>query len=309
MKRVAIYDFGGPEQLVYEDAERPVPGPGQVLVRVGACSVNPVDWKIRSGAARAVVRDPLPAILGGDLAGTIESLGDGVTDWSVGDAVYAQVGLLGAYAEYVAVDASALGRKPDDLTFVEAASLPLVALTIWQGFDADGRDLSGLKVLIHNAAGGVGTIGVQIAKALGAYVVGTASAANADYVAQLGADEVVDFRTTDVASRGRDIDILVDLVGSADALALWSLVKPGGSVIRIAGGADAAPFEEKDGLRAYKIRVRPDGAQLTRIAGLVEQGRIKPEVARVFPLAEAAAAHVISQAGHVRGKIVLETGI
>lgn len=308
MKRICFHDYGPTDQLQYEDAEKPVAGAGQLLVKVAAVSVNPVDWKIGSGAARAVVTDPLPLVPGGDLAGTVEAVGEGVTGWSAGDEVYAQIGLWGAYADYVAIDADAAARKPSNLNFAEAASLPLVALTLLQGFEADGRDLAGLNVLIHNAAGGVGSIAVQYAKALGARVVGTASAKNADFVKGLGADEVVDFRETPVASRTRDIDILMDLVGNPAALELWALVKPGGSVVRIAGGADAPAFAEDDGIRALKVRVRPNGAQLGRITDLVEQGALKPEVARIFPLSAAADAQELSKTGRVRGKIVLETG-
>jgi len=308
MKRICFHDYGPTEMLQYEDAEMPVAGPGKLLVRVAAVSVNPVDWKIGSGAARAVVTDPLPLVPGGDLAGTIEAVGDGVTGWSVGDAVIAQIGLWGAYAQYVAIDAAAAAKKPANLSFVEAAALPLAALTVLQGFEADGRDLAGLNILIHNAAGGVGSIAVQYAKALGARVIATASRSNAAFVTSLGADEVVDFRETPVASHARDIDILMDLVGNPAALELWSLVKPGGSVIRIAGGADAPPSAEGDGIRALKVRVRPNGAQLGRITELVEKGAIKPEIAKVFPLFSAAEAQDFSRTGRVRGKIVLETG-
>jgi NADPH:quinone reductase-like Zn-dependent oxidoreductase len=306
MKRVCFYDWGGPEQLVYEDALKPATGPGQLLVRVSACSVNPVDWKVASGAAKAVVQDSLPAVPGGDLAGTVAEVGEGVTGWSVGDEVWSLIGLMGAYAEYVAIDATSVARKPKNMSFVEAASLPLVALTAWQGFAADGRDLSDLTVLAHNAAGGVGIAAVQIAKARGARVIGTASEKNAAFVAGLGADVVVDFRTESVAEHARDVDILLDLVGNQDAMALWSLVKPGGSVVRIAGGADAPALADGQGIAIHKVRVRPNGAELGEIAALVEAGKLKTEIAKVLPLSQATEAHLLSKAGHVRGKIVLE---
>ena len=308
MKRSVIYDFGGPEQFRYEDAPKPEIAPGKLLIRVEACSVNPVDWKIRSGAARAALTDPLPVALGGDIAGVIEEVGEGVSGWSVGDEVFAEIGLWGGYVEYILLDAGIVARKPKNLDFVEAASLPLVALTALQGFNADGRDLAGLKVLVHNAAGGVGSVAVQIAKALGATVIGTASDKNADFVRGLGADQVVDFRVTPISEHARDIDILMDLVGNPDAMAIWALVKPKGSVIRIAGGADAPPEAEADGIRALKVRVAPDGPSLARIAGMAEEGKLKPEIAQTFPLSQAGAAQELNRAGHVRGKIVLKTG-
>lgn len=306
MKAIRAHDFGGPEVLRYEDVEKPSVEPGKLLIRVKGASVNPVDWKLRSGAARAVVNFPMPMTSGGDLAGIVEEVGEGVSGFAPGDEVWSQIGLTGAYAEYVVAPAEHVAKKPANLSFVEAASLPLVALTAWQGFLDDGRDLAGLKVLVHNAAGGVGMAAVQIAKARGATVVGTASDGNADFVKSLGADEIVDFRVTPVASRPRDIDILMDMVGNPDSLALWALVKPGGSVIRIAGGADAPPFTVSDGVRAIKTRVRPNGAQLAEIAALVERGAIRTEVAETFPLEQAGKAQELSRNGHVRGKIVLQ---
>jgi NADPH:quinone reductase-like Zn-dependent oxidoreductase len=227
MKRISFYDWGGPEQLVYENAPQPTVGAGQLLVRVAACSVNPVDWKLMSGFAKAAVRDGLPAVPGGDLAGTVAEIGEGVTGWSVGDEVWSHIGLLGAYAEFVAVDAAAVSHKPASMSFAEAASMPLAGLTAWQALEADGRELAGLTILIHNAAGGVGTAAVQIAKALGARVIGTASEANAAFVRGLGADEVVDFRIIPVSGHARDVDIMIDCVGADDGPALWELIKHG----------------------------------------------------------------------------------
>lgn len=308
MKVVRYHDYGGPEVMRVEDVPVPEVGAGEVLVRVEATSVNPVDWKVRSGAARAILQFPMPIVPGGDIAGVVEAVGEGVTGFGKGDKVFGLVGMVGACAEFVAVDAAKLARKPASLSFEEAASLPLVALTAWQGFFADGRDVSGKKVLVHNAAGGVGSAAVQIAKAKGARVVATASPKNADFVRFLGADEVVDFRTTPVSRCAQDIDVLLDLVGDAQAIELWALVKPGGVVIRIAGGADAAALAEEGGLTIVKTRVKPDGAQLTEIAALVDAGKVRPVVATTLPLSDIAAAHELSQGGHVRGKVVLRVG-
>lgn len=306
MKAVRIHEYGGPETLRYDDLPDPVAGPGQVLVRVKASSVNPVDWKIRSGAVQKIVNYPLPLTLGGDVAGVVEAVGSGVTGFKPGDAVFAFIGLVGAYASLVALDASQVARKPANLSFEEAASLPLVALTAWQGLLDNGRSVAGKRVIVHNAAGGVGTAAVQIAKARGAtWVLGTASDKNADFVRSLGADDVVDFRVTPVSSRSRDFDVLIDNQGDTAALEIWSLLKPGGTVIRVAAGADAPPQAEQDGLIVVKTRVMPNGAQLAEIAALAEAGKIRAEVAAVYPMSQTAAAHTHSASGHTRGKIVL----
>ncbi len=303
MKIIRAHAFGGPDQLVMDEVALPEPGPGQIRVQVRGIGVNPVDWKLLSG--KAPVSPPLPLVPGGDIAGVVDAVGEGVSEFVVGDEIFAHPGLTGGYAEAVLVDPAVAARKPSALTPAEAASLPLVALTAWQGLLADGRDLSGLHILVHNAAGGVGMAAVQIAKAKGARVTGTASAGNADYVRSIGADDVVDFRGEPVEVRPQNVDILVDLVGNSKETGLWSLVRPGGSVVRIAGGADAPNVEEVGGVRAYKVRVRPNGEQLRVIAGLVDAGKLKVEIARTFPFAEAADALRASMSGHVRGKIIL----
>lgn len=305
MKAVRIHDFGGPEVLRYEDVPEPQVGPGEVLIRVRASSVNPVDWKLRSGAAKAIVQFPMPFQTGGDVAGVVVQVGAGVTAFAPGDEVFALLGLIGASAELVAVAADKVARKPANLSFEEAASLPLVALTAWQGLLGDGRSIAGKHVLVHNAAGGVGSVAAQIAKAQGARVLATASAKNADFVRGMGADEVVDFRVTPVASHAQDVDVLLDLVGDQQALELWALVKPGGVVIRIAGGADADALAQQGGLTIIKARVQPNGAQLAQIADLVARGAIRPHVSASYPLAEIGAAQEASRAGHIRGKVVV----
>ncbi|WP_157219252.1 NADP-dependent oxidoreductase [Flavisphingomonas formosensis] len=303
MKIMRAHAFGGPDILVLDEVEAPAPGAGQILVRTKAIGVNPVDWKLLSGTAP--VLPPLPLVPGGDIAGIVDAVGAGVESVKAGDPVIAHPGLTGCYAEARVMDAAHAAPLPEGFSFAEGASLPLVGLTAWQGLRADGRDLAGLTVLIHNAAGGVGTVAVQMVKARGGRVVATASPANTDFVRALGADEVVDFRTAPVEGRSQDIDILLDLVGNSKETGLWSLVRSGGSVIRIAGGADAAAFEELKGVRAYKVRVRPSGAQLGEIAALASQGLIRAEIALQLPFARAAEALAASKGGHVRGKIVL----
>ncbi len=305
MKAVRIHDFGGPEVLRCDDVPEPALASGQLLVRVKASSVNPVDWKIRSGAARAIVQYPLPLVIGADIAGVVEEVGEGVSGFAVGDEVFALVGLVGACAELVAIDADKVAHKPATLSMEGAAALPLVALTAWQGLFDSGRDCAGKRVLVHNAAGGVGSMAVQIAKARGATVLATASEKNADFVRSLGADEVVDFRVTPVDSRPAHIDVLLDLVGNEEAIELWALVRQGGTVVRIAGGADAPALAMHRGLNLVKTRVKPDGAQLVQIAAMAAAHRLRPVVEAVYPMDGVAAAQEASRAGRTRGKLVI----
>jgi NADPH:quinone reductase-like Zn-dependent oxidoreductase len=291
MKIARIYEYGGPENIVIEEAAAPVPGAGQVLVRVAAGSVNPVDWKVCAGALKAVPGFALPQVPGGDIAGRVEALGEGVAGWKPGDAVYGFIGLVGADAELVAVKAEILAAKPETLSFEEAASIPLAGLTAWQGLLKDGRDLSGLHVLVHGAAGGVGTAAVQFAKAKGARVTASASAKNAVLMRELGADVVVDFRVTPAEGLAKDVDVLLDCVADDAATALWALVKPGGSMTRV--------------VRVASVRVAPSKAQLEEIAGLVAAGRFRPVVARVFPFAQLSEAFTLNREGRVVGKIAL----
>lgn len=305
MRAVRFHDYGDSAVLRHEEVADAVAGPGQLLVRVMASSVNPVDWKVRSGAARAIVDYPLPVTTGGDIAGVVAALGAGVTGFTVGQRVFALVGLVGACAELVALDASLAAPMPAALGFEEAASLPMAALTVWQGLFGDGRSCAGQRVLIHNAAGGVGSVAVQIAKAHGATVLATASQANAAFVRALGADEVIDARHAPLDGRARDIDMLIDLVGNDDARRLWALVRAGGTVVRIAGGADADALAREGGLTVVKLRVKPDGAQLAEVAALAQSGALRPNVAAVFALSEVGQAQDLSRQGHTRGKIVI----
>jgi NADPH:quinone reductase-like Zn-dependent oxidoreductase len=303
MKILRAHDFGSPDKLQLEDVPAAEAGPGQVRITVKAAGVNPVDWKLLSG--KAPILPPLPHVPGGDVAGVIDQVGEGVSGFVGGDAVFALIGLTGAYAGSVVVDAASVAQMPAGLDFVQAASMPLVSLTAWQAFAEDGRDLSGLHILVHNGAGGVGNAAIQIAKARGARVTATASAANADFVRGLGADKVVDFRVTDVDGYPDRFDIMLDCAGNPQANDIWALISSGGSVIRIAGGADAPRAAEDNGLRVHKIRVTPNGAQLAEIAALAKIGKIRTEIAQIFPFKEAINALRLSMEGHTRGKIVL----
>lgn len=298
-----IHEWGGTDQLKLETAPTPVVSKGQVLVANRAMGVNPVDWKLMTG--KAPVLPPLPHIPGGDIAGVVEAVGEGVTAFAVGDRVFGLIGLMGAYAQKVVVDATMLAPIPDGVDFTSAAALPLVSLTALQGMLSYGRPLEGLNVLVHGGAGGVGVAAIQIAKAEGASVTASASAAKANFVRDLGAHNVVDFRSGETGLADATFDILVDLVGDSQEAGLWSLLRSGGSVIRIAGGATAPAEEVVNGVRACKVRVRPSGDDMGRIAGLAKAGKLAASVEATFPFAQAAKALEQVKAGHVRGKIVL----
>ena len=307
MKAVAMHVYGGPEVLKYEDAARPDPATGEVLVRVHAAAVNPVDWKVRAGHLRGFLNYSLPLIPGWDLSGVVEATGAGVTDWKQGDAVYARPDLRrnGAYAEYIAVRASELGHKPRSIDHVQASAIPLACLTAWQAlFDAGGLK-AGQRVLIHAAAGGVGTFAVQLAKWKGAHVVGTASERNHAFLRELGADEVIDYTKTNFEEVVRDVDVVLDTLAGQTRDRSWNVLKKDAILVSILGQPspdDAA----QHGVRAAGVFVEPNQAQLGEIAKLVDSGKLRPIIETVLPLAQAARAHEMNQTLHTRGKIVLQ---
>ena len=309
MKAVAMHAYGGPEVLKYEDAARPDPATGEVLVRVHAAAVNPVDWKVRAGHLRGFLNYSLPLIPGWDLSGVVDATGAGVTDWKQGDAVYARPDLRrnGAYAEYIAVRASELGHKPRSIDHVQASAIPLACLTAWQAlFDAGGLK-AGQRVLIHAAAGGVGTFAVQLAKWKGAHVVGTASGRNHAFLRELGADEVIDYTKTNFEEVVRDVDVVLDTLAGQTRDRSWNVLKKDGILVSILGQPspdDAA----QHGVRAAGVFVEPNQAQLGEIAKLVDSGKLRPIIETVLPLAQAARAHEMNQTLHTRGKIVLQVG-
>lgn len=307
MKAVAMHAYGGPEVLKYEDAARPDPATGEVLVRVHAAAVNPVDWKVRAGHLRGFLNYSLPLIPGWDLSGVVEATGAGVTDWKQGDAVYARPDLRrnGAYAEYVAVRASELGHKPRSIDHVQASAIPLACLTAWQAlFDAGGLK-AGQRVLIHAAAGGVGTFAVQLAKWKGAHVVGTASERNHAFLRELGADEVIDYTKTNFEEVVRDVDVVLDTLAGQTRDRSWNVLKKDGILVSILGQPSPDDAAQR-GVRAAGVFVEPNQAQLGEIAKLVDSGKLRPIIETVLPLAQAARAHEMNQTLHTRGKIVLQ---
>ena len=315
MKAVRFHTYGAAEVLCYEDAPIPEPGPRDVLVRVHAAGVNPADRQIRAGL-RSRLEKPFALILGCEVSGVVEKLGPEVTDFAVGDQVYGRLVQLGGYAEYVVEDAGNLARKPASLDHVHAAALPVAALTAWDALLEVGRLVAGQKVLIHAAAGGVGHIAVQLAKWRGAQVIGTASASNEAFLRELGVDVFIDYRTTAFESVVREVDVVVDAIPTeandkTDLLARetmarsWTVLRDGGILVSICANPVPGPETAERGLRGAHAAARPGNDVLNRIAGLADEGKLRPYVSTVLPLREARRAHDLIQTGHTRGKIVL----
>ena len=306
MKAVRISAFGGTEVLHYEDVPRPVAREGEILVRVRAAGVNPVDWKIRQrGFGRPVSADA-PMILGFDVSGVVEAVGEGVTSFKRGDEVFAYLPLAtgGGYAQYVAVAEAHAAHKPDNLDHTHAAGVPLAALTAWQALVETAGLEAGQTVLIHAGAGGVGHFAVQIAKARGARVIATASERNHDFLRQLGADEVIDYRAQRFEEAVKGADVVLDAVGGDTLTRSFAVLKPGGFLVTIAG-SPSRDLAQQHNVRAAGILVRPDGAQLATLAAMIEAGEIVPHVSVTLPLEQVAKAHEMSESGRTRGKIVL----
>jgi NADPH:quinone reductase-like Zn-dependent oxidoreductase len=306
MKAVRIHAYGSSETLVYEDVPRPEPEAGQVLVRVYAVGVNPLDWKMREGWLKDFRHDPLPLVVGGDISGVIIAIGAGVTQLQPGQDVYGVSGAMtGGYAEYAIAQADAIAPKPKTLNYTQAAAVPIVAMTAWQALFEVGQLQAGQSVLIHGAAGGVGSCAVQFGKMRGLQVIGTASTQNLDYVRALGADCAIDYKTTPFERVVRDLDMVLDTVGGDTQMRSWNVLKSGGILVSTA----APPSEEmaaQRNLRCATMIVQPKASLLSEIANSIDRGQVKIDIGRVFPLAEARQAQELSQQGHTRGKIVLQ---
>lgn len=307
MKAVRVHEYGGPEVLRYEDAPRPEPAAGEVLVKVHAAGVNPVDWKVRAGYTKGFLDYKLPMIPGWDLSGVVETVGPGVTGWKPGDAVYSRPDISrdGAYAEYIAVKAAELAPKPKTLDHTKAAAIPLASLTAWQAlFDAGGLQ-AGQTVLIHAAAGGVGTFAVQLARWKGARVIGTASEKNHAFLRELGADQLIDYNKTRFEDVVRDVDVVLDAMAGETRDRSWQVIRKGGILVTILG-QPSAQDAAKHGVRAAGVFVQPNRAELEQIGALADAGKVKPIIEAVLPLKDARRAHEMNQTLHTRGKIVLQ---
>ena len=306
MRAISQDVLGGPEVLKLVELDRPEAGPSQVLVRVHAAGLNPTDWKHR---ARRIFLGLPPFVLGWDVSGVVEATGYGVTVVKPGDEVFGMLPYpygVGSHAEYVTGPTRAFAPKPGNVNHVQAAALPLAALTAWQALADTARLSAGQRVLIHAAAGGVGHLAVQIAKARGAYVIGTASAGNHDLVRGLGADELVDYHDTDFATAVTDADVVLDPVGGDYPARSLRTLRDGGVLVCLSRfGAEVAAEAAERGIRAELLLVEADHGGMTAIGDLVTQGRLRPVIAGTFPLADAAKAHQAGDTGHVAGKLVL----
>lgn len=303
---IRVHNYGGPEQLVLEEASRPVPGEDEVLIHVRAAGVNPVDWKIRAGLLKDFRPMQFPYIPGVDIAGTIEEVGSGTTAFRPGQAVFGQT-THGAYAEYAAASVNTLALKPEMLNFDEAATIPVGATTAWQALFDHGKLQPDQRVLILGAAGGVGLFATQFARWKGAHVIGTASSANVDFVRSLGAERVIDYTATPVESAVQDIDLVLDTVGGNALASVWPVLKRGGTLVSIAGQPPEKKARERD-IRTARFSAQVSSDLLSTFAHLIDDGQVKVAIARRFLLRDANKAHELSQSGHGQGRIVLHIG-
>ncbi|MGH2939694.1 MAG: NADP-dependent oxidoreductase [Solirubrobacterales bacterium] len=312
MRAVVVDELGGPEVMRVREVPRPTPLPTEVLVRVKAAGVNPVDWKTREGGGMAGALGGPPFIVGWDVSGVIEAVGFGVTALAVGDEVFGMPWFprqAGAYAEYVTAPARQWARKPANLSHVEAAAVPLAALTAWQALVDTAGLAAGQRLLVTAAAGGVGHLAVQFGRHLGAEVLSTASARNHSWLRSLGAAECVDYSQAPFEQVVDEVDVVIDLVGDGkDSTSTRSLdvLRPGGILVAIPGAsAELLDAARARGLRATSFLVEPDGTSLKAIAALLEDQSVAVEVEAAFPSTEAAEAHRRGESGHTRGKLVL----
>lgn len=307
MRAAIQHSLGGADVLEVTDLPRPEPRTNEILVRVHAASLNPTDWKHRANGG--FLGDP-PFVLGWDLSGVVEAVGIGVARFRPGDEV---IGMLpypyghGSHAEYVAAPARVFAKKPSSLDHVRAAALPLVSLTAWQALIENANLQPGQRVLVHAAAGGVGHIAVQIAKATGAYVIGTASAPKHDFLRSLGVDEAIDYRTQDFTEVAQNMDVVLDTIGHDTSTRSLRTLRPGGTVVSILpiGSDDFYRRSEQLGVRAVRMLVDSSHADLASITDLAETGQLRAMIAETFPLDKIADAHRLGETGRTTGKIVI----
>jgi NADPH:quinone reductase-like Zn-dependent oxidoreductase len=307
MKAIQIHEFGGPEVLKYEDAPKPKPAADEVLIKVFASGVNPVDWKIRAGLAKGKFPVPFPLIPGWDVSGEIEEVGRDIKNFRKGDEVYSRPDPTknGTYAEYVVGKANLVNRKPKCISHERAAGVPLAGLTAWQALFDHGKLQQDQKVLIHAASGGVGTFAVQFAKWKGAYVIGTTSKENINFVKQLGADEVIDYKKEKFEDKLKEIDLVIDLIGGDTQKRSLKVIKKGGRMITTLQPENQEAAKAKNiHIEGFLTQSIPE--ELEQIKQLIDSGKVKPVITEIIPLKNAAKAHELIEKGHTRGKIVLQ---
>jgi NADPH:quinone reductase-like Zn-dependent oxidoreductase len=306
MNAIRMHTYGGPEVLLHEEAPRPQVREGEVLVRVHAAGVNPLDWRVRAGDLKEFIPHKLPLIPGWDVSGVVEQVGPGVSQFKKGDDVFAMADPThdGGYADYIAIRETALALKPKSLHHVRAAAVPLSVLAAWRSLFDLGQLQPGQRILIHGASGGVGHFAVQLAKWKGACVLATASRKSQELLRKLGADETVDYTTQKFEGVAEKVDLVLDTIGGDTQERSWRVLNKGGALISLV----QPPSEQKArrfGVRGIMCSVQLDGAQLSKIAKLIDSAKLKPIIDRILPLSEARRAHELSQDGHIRGKIVL----
>lgn len=310
MQAVRVHQYGGPEVVRLDGIPRPKPAPDEVLVRVHAAGVNPLDWKIRAGYLQQVMPLPLPFTLGADISGVVEAIGDGTLGFSPGDEVFGQSAVFsggsGAFAEFATAPATAIERKPAALSHIEAAALPVAGVSAWQAVTEHLRISHGQHVLIHGGAGGVGAFAIQIAKYLGARVTATASAHNIDYVRSLGADEVIDYRSHAFDQNGHKADAVLDTVGGETYERSFRILRPGGRIVSLLEPPRQALMNEY-GVQASILYGQVTLDRLSALGRLAGQGALRVHVDRTYPLAQASDALLHVERSSIRGKTVLRT--
>jgi len=307
MKAIVAYEYGGPEVLKLEDVPVPTPKDDQILVRVIAAGVNPVDGMIVSGIFSKDKKLAAPLIPGGDIAGVVEKTGSKITKFKNGDAVYAYLSLKnnGGYAEYALANEKEAAAKPKTISYAEAAAVPIVALTAWQALVDNAKLSAGQSVLIHGGSGGVGMFAIQFAKARGAKVFATASTANQDFLKELGADVAIDYKTQKFEEIAKDVDVVLDSVGGDTLARSYGVIKKGGFIATLNADVDQSELNKR-GIRGVFINVRPNSEELAEIGKLIDEKKVKVIVSQTFPLSDAVKAAQQSATGHTRGKIVLK---
>jgi len=306
MHAVRIHSFGDANVLKMEDIPLPEPKDNEIVVRVMAASVNPVDYKIRSGKYPAVRKDQLPKVLGRDISGVVERVGSKIGKFKKGDAIYAMLGSdIGGYAEYALVTEDEAAKKPAQLDFVQAAAVPLAALTAWQGLFDQGGLKAGQRVLIHGGAGGVGHFAVQFAKAKGAWVATTVSGQDIALARKLGADRPIDYKAETFEDVVKDIDLVFDLIGGDTQARSFAVLKDGGTLISTLQKPDEAELARRHARGAHYL-AKPDARELEEIARLIDAGKVRVVVNAIYPLEDAARAHQHMESDHIAGKVVLQ---
>lgn len=309
MKAVVINEYGSKDNLVEQDVQKPSPEKNQVIVELKATSINPIDWKLREGYLKEMFDWEFPIILGWDAAGVITEVGEQVTEWKVGDKVFARPDTtrFGTYAEYTAVDEQLLAAIPDSISFEEAAAVPLAGLTAWQALFTHGSLSEGETVLIHAGAGGVGIYAIQLAKQAGAKVITTASEKNHELLYSLGADQVIDYKKENFEEVVSNVDLVFDTMGGEVAEKSYKVLKPNtGKLITIVGEPDHDTASAHH-VTAKGIWLQPDGEQLQKIADLLDEKKVKSIVGSTFPFSRQGIydAHALSETHHAVGKIVI----